>query len=335
MPLPDKRLVVTLFSYNKEAPSEGLRTEKLNLQPLQPGQCLVAMLHAPIHPSDINIMQGVYCHQPEQLPSVIGNEGCGHIISTNDVAGLAVGDLVISWQWDWGAFAQYIIIPATKLIKVPAGIPPRVACFLAINPPTAWGLLHDTVPVTRGDWIIQNAANSAVGLAVVEVARDLGVRVINLVRRAEAADIVRAAGGEHVFVDDDPTTPAAIASATAGARIGLGLNAVGGASARLLSRCLSTGGTLLTYGAMSQDPIPVGGGQLIFKDLRFLGFHLGRWRDRQTDADLCAMWERLFAMAASGAFAAPIEHEYPLTECVAAVQHAARPKRSGKVLFTM
>eukprot|EP00667_Euglena_gracilis_P011384 EG_transcript_11626 len=329
MSLPAKRTALALHLYHRDAPWEGLRFEQLDVPPLEPGQCLVALLHAPIHPSDINVMQGVYYTLPATLPSVIGGEGCGRVIALGpDVVGFEVGDLVIASAWG-GTYTQYAAVAADRLRRVPPEVPPTVACMLAVNPPTAWAMLHDQVALAAGDWVIQNAANSAVGLAVVEVARAMGLRVISVVRRPEAAVAVEAVGGEHVLVEDDPELVPKVKALLGAAPLRLALNAVGGPSALLLTRCLSAGGTLVTYGAMSMQPIPVPGGQLIFKDLRIVGFHLKRWEQRQKPETISKMWENLFQLAAAGHFAVAVEREYPLEDFADAVRHALEPRRSG------
>mmetsp|Transcript_29756 Transcript_29756/g.53449 ORF Transcript_29756/g.53449 Transcript_29756/m.53449 type:complete len:336 (-) Transcript_29756:1151-2158(-) len=335
MPLPTHRISALLASHTKATPWEGVQVDKMHDVPaLGLGQCLVAMQHAPINPADINVMEGTYFCLPEKLPAVLGMEGCGQIIAiASDVENHKVGDLVVSLNWVNGTYTQYTVVPAENLIVVPQGVSPKVACMMAINPPSAWGLVAPW-KLNPGEWIVQNAANSGVGLAVMQIAKALGLNVLNIVRRPEAVDIVRAAGGEHVFVQDDEHVDT-IKEILGDGKVMVGLNAVGGAAARWLCRWLSPGATLVTYGAMSKEPIPVGGGQLIFKDLRFIGFHLNRWWQSTTNEEKAEMWEKLFLMCLEGSFAFPIEHEYPIGEVQDAIQHALREGRQGKVILNM
>src|SRR5207237_10302270 len=85
----------------------------------------------------------------------------------------------------------------------PAEIEPEQASMLKSNPMTAWRLLHDYVDLARGDWLIQNAANSAVGRAVIQIAHELGFKTVNVVRRAELIDELRGEGGDVVLVDGE------------------------------------------------------------------------------------------------------------------------------------
>ena len=102
-----------------------------------------------------------------------------------------------------GTWRDAVAVKADELVVVPPGIEPVHAAMLKINPMTAWRLLHDYVELKRGDWLIQNAANSAAGRAVIQIAHDLGYKTVNVVRRAELLDELHAEGGDVVIVDGD------------------------------------------------------------------------------------------------------------------------------------
>ena len=94
--------------------------------------------------------------------------------------------------------------------------------MLKINPLTAWRMLHDFVRLEKGDWVIQNAANSAAGRAAIQISRELGYKTVNVVRRAELIEELRAEGGDVVLLDNEELREA-VAAATSGAPIRLGL----------------------------------------------------------------------------------------------------------------
>src|SRR5947207_9865795 len=144
---------------------------------------------------------------------------------------------------------------------------------LKINPLTAWQLLHGYVELKSGDWVIQNAANSAAGRAVIQIAHAFGYKTVNVVRREELIEELRSEGGDVVLLNDENLRNA-VKDAIGGAAIRLGLNAVGGESALRLMNCLAPGGTLVSFGAMSLQPLKIPNGLLIFKDLRFRGIGL-------------------------------------------------------------
>src|SRR5438105_4925619 len=204
--------------------------------------------------------------------------------------------------------------------------------MLKINPLTAWRLLHGYVKLQTGDWIIQNAANSAAGRAVIQIAHALGYKTVNVVRREELIEELRSEGGDVILLDDENLRNA-VKDAIGGAAIRLGLNAVGGESALRLMNCLAPGGTLVTYGAMSLQPLKVPNGLLIFKDLRFRGIWINKWYDNATMAERTEAFQQLFDMAKRGLLKTKVDRAYPLTEAKAAVTHAAHGKRSGKIIF--
>eukprot|EP01010_Urceolus_cornutus_P000336 NODE_1045_length_1144_cov_278.236530_g797_i0.p1 GENE.NODE_1045_length_1144_cov_278.236530_g797_i0~~NODE_1045_length_1144_cov_278.236530_g797_i0.p1 ORF type:complete len:356 (+),score=74.84 NODE_1045_length_1144_cov_278.236530_g797_i0:59-1069(+) len=336
MSLPTHRSSILVNKYVRDKPWEAISVEKLDVPQLEIGEVLVAMEFAPINPSDANVMEGVYYTLPGSLPSIVGMEGCGRVIAKEEsVTDLQIGDPVISPAgWKWGTYTQFLTMPACDLKVVPQGIPMQVASTLTVNPCTAYALLR-TVPLDSGDWVIQNVANSGVGQAVIQVAQRLGLNVINVIRRPEAAEAVIAAGGENIAVFGEEGFVAKVKALAKGSPIRLALDAVGGDNAKGLASALAPSGTMVTYGVMSRQPIPVSGGQLVFKDLRFVGFHLKRWLQAAAPDAQATMWEVLFGLAAAGKLAVPIEKIYKLEEAEAAIEHAFEGGRKGKVLFAM
>ena len=312
-------------------PTEVLRIESKPWPKPAPDEVVVAMRAAPVNPADLNAIEGKY-PGPKEVPAVPGFEGAGVVVEVGpDVKTLSSGALVIL-PHHIGTWREALAVKASELIAVPPEIDPIHASMLKINPMTAWRLLHDYVDLARGDWIIQNAANSAAGRAVIQIARDLGFKTVNVVRRAEVIDELRNEGGDVVLVDGEKLREE-VKSATNGAPIRLGLNAVGGDSALRLANCLGFGGTLVSFGAMSLQPLKIPTGLLIFKDLRFRGIWINKWYDNATMQDRMATFSPLFDMARRGLLKTKIEKTYRIDEAKAAVTHAAQGKRSGKIVF--
>jgi trans-2-enoyl-CoA reductase len=289
------------------------------------------MRAAPINPADLNQIEGKYPVRAE-LPATPGFEGAGIVAEVGpNVTNVAVGALVIL-PHNVGTWRDAVAVKAGELVVVPAGIQPVHAAMLKINPMTAWRLLHDYVDLARGDWLIQNAANSAAGRAVIQIARELGYKTVNVVRRSELIGELRAEGGDVVLVDSENLRHE-VEDALGGPPIRLGLNAVGGESALRLANCLAPDSTLVTYGAMSLQPLKIPNGLLIFKDLRFRGIWINKWYDNATPAQRMEAFQHLFEMAKRGLLQTKVEKAYPLSEAKTAVAHAARGQRSGKIIF--
>jgi trans-2-enoyl-CoA reductase len=297
-----------------------------------PDEAVVQMRAAPINPADLNAIEGKYPLRP-QLPATPGFEGAGVIVDLGTEAkGIAASALVIL-PHNTGTWRDAVAVKASELVAVPPEIEPMQAAMLKINPMTAWRLLHDYVDLKRENWLIQNAANSAAGRAVIQIAHDLGIKTVNVVRRAELIEELRAEGGDVVLVDGENLRDE-VKSATGDAPIRLGLNAVGGESALRLANTLAPGSTMVTFGAMSLQPLKIPNGLLIFKDLRFRGIWINKWYDNATMQQRMDAFRHLFEMAKRGLLKTKVEKAYPLDEVKAAVAHAAQGKRSGKIIFT-
>jgi mitochondrial enoyl-[acyl-carrier protein] reductase / trans-2-enoyl-CoA reductase len=293
-------------------------------------EAVVKMCAAPINPADLNQTEGKYPVRPE-LPATPGFEGAGVVVELGGgVTGLTTGALVIL-PHNIGTWREAVAAKADELVVVPDGIEPVQAAMLKINPLTAWRLLHDYVDLQKGDWLIQNAANSAAGRDVIQIARELGYKTANVVRRAELVNELRAEGGDVVLIDGENLRQE-VKNATGGASIRLGLNSVGGDSALRLANCLAPSGTLVSFGAMSLQPLKIPTGLLIFKDLRFRGIWINKWYDNATPSERIETFRPIFEMARRGLLQTKVEKAYPLSEVKAAVTHAAQGKRSGKII---
>jgi mitochondrial enoyl-[acyl-carrier protein] reductase / trans-2-enoyl-CoA reductase len=316
--------------------THGLPTDVLRLaeQPWPKagsGQAIVQMRAAPVNPADLNMIEGKYpVRMP--LPAVPGMEGAGTVIEVEaEVENVKEGDLVIL-PHNLGTWREAVAVDAAKLVVVPNDIDPIQAAMLKINPLTAWRLLHGYVTLRAGDWVIQNAANSAAGRAVIQIAHELGYHTVNVVRRAELIDELKSEGADVVLVENDSLREQ-IKTATSGAPILLGLNAVGGESALHIANALAPDATMMTYGAMSLQPLRIPNGLLIFKNLNFRGIWINKWYDSATSQEKKEALQPLFEMAQKGLLRTKIEKAYPLREVKAAVAHAMQAKRGGKIVI--
>jgi mitochondrial enoyl-[acyl-carrier protein] reductase / trans-2-enoyl-CoA reductase len=312
-------------------PADALRVETQPWPEPAADEAVVAMRAAPINPADLNAIEGKYPAW-RKVPAVPGFEGAGVVVDVGPkVTAIRKGALVIL-PHNIGTWREALAVKASELVAVPPEIEPAHASMLKINPMTAWRLIHDYVDLKNGDWLIQNAANSAAGHAVIQIARELGYKTVNVVRRAELIEELRADGGDVVLVDGENLREE-VKNATGAAPIRLALNAVGGESALRLANCLAFGGTIVTFGAMSLQPLKIPTGLLIFKDLRFRGIWINKWYDNATMAERMEAFRPLFEMAKRGLLKTKIEKAYPIDDAKVAVAQAAQGKRSGKIIF--
>lgn len=198
------------------------------------------------------------------------------------------------------------------LLKVDkTGLTPTQVATVSVNPCSAYRMLKDYVDLIDlsvktfqkdssaqgGAWFIQNGANSGVGRAAIQLGKLWGLRSINIVREREDPEATSALKqelldlGATVVVTESEFLDRSFTARLKEeyTRMGrdplmLGLNCVGGKSATSMAKCLGESGTLVTYGAMSKQPVMLPTGLLIFKDLRFNGFWLSRWANADRNA---------------------------------------------------
>ena len=296
------------------------------------GQLLLEMLAAPINPADLNVIEGKYGELPA-LPAIIGNEGGGRVIAVGaGVENFKPGDLVAVLKR--GTWCQRMIVSAADAVLLPEGTDPAQGSMLAVNPTSAFAMISDIVRLEPGDWIVQNASNSAVGLSVIQLAKILGFRTLNVVRRAELVPELKALGADVVVTEDcDLRTEAA--ALCGGKKPRLALNAVGGASALNLANALEDGGTLVTYGAMGRQPLKLPNGLLIFRNLVFCGFWLLKWKQQVSAGRLQEVMAFLAKAVGDGSLKLPVQSTHPLSSVHEAVKEANADKRRGKVLIDL
>jgi NADPH:quinone reductase-like Zn-dependent oxidoreductase len=290
---------------------------------------LVEMLAAPVNPADLNFIEGTYGVKPT-LPATPGVEGCGRVVASQ-AAAFQPGDQVIFLRRA-ATWATHTVVPADVLFKLPPGIDPLQAAMLKVNPATAWRLLHGFGQPEPGQWVVQNAGNSAVGRCVIQLARALGIRTVSFVRRPELLDALKPLGGDLTVLDDDAGLAAA-KEALGGATAVLAFNAVGGDSALRLMNLLREGGTHITFGAMAKRPLTVPNSLLIFRDLHLRGLWVTRWIEHAPAAEVRAVYEDLAARVAEGALVQPVDSTHGLPDFASAFARLTAPDRTGKVLF--
>lgn len=296
------------------------------------GEILLEMLAAPVNPADLNVIEGKYGELPA-LPAIIGNEGVGRLIELGvGTNGFSEGDLILPMRR--GTWTQFMLADAAEAVRLPPKMNAFQAAMLTINPVSAWGMLTSFVRLQKGDWVVQNAANSAVGRCVIQIARSRGLKTLNVVRRSDVIEDLKALGADEVVLEGGDL--GAISADLCGAhRPRLGLNAVGGASALNLANALSDCGVLVTYGAMARQPLKIPNGLLIFRNLEFRGFWASRWLRSLSPARVTKMWDGLASLSMRGKLRVPIHRVFPLPDLLSAVQEAASEKRNGKVLLDL
>lgn len=289
------------------------------------------VLAFPINPADMWFCRGSYRLKPP-LPATPGAECVGRVAAVGAaVTHVKPGDLVINLQRE--NWVQRRKVKGDDAIPLPAGIDLRQAAMVRINPPTAQLMLSDFVDLKPGDWVIQNVANSAVGRLLIVLARQRGLRTVNVVRRAELAGELNALGADIVLVDGDDLARR-VAEATGDARIMLGIEAIGDAATGRIVESVSTDGTVVHYGSMSGEDPSVGRSNFIYRGVKLTGFMLGRFLARRSPAEIRAIYADLAGQVMAGKLQAPVDTVYPMENIKEALIHADKGGRNGKILVS-
>jgi len=227
------------------------------------------------------------------------------------VQGLQKGDWVVMAKSQAGTWSSALTVTQNDVIKLPSGLSEVNAATMTVNPPTAYCMLHEFVELKEGDWVLQNGANSAVGQAVIQIAAKKGFRTINFVRdRADINSLKKQLtdlGATVVFTYEelsDKDTLKALKERTKGAPVKLMLNCVGGKPTAQMTKLLGPDAHLVSYGAMSKQPLSLPTSAFIFKNLKAHGFWVTRWYGSRSIAER----EQLFRTLAEFKLAEP-DHE--------------------------
>lgn len=306
-------------------PSEVLTVEDLEVTKPGPRQVAIRLIASPIDPVDSIIISGLY-PKMNKLPGIPGVEGVGEIYAVGELVDKALLHKHVNMPLG-GAWQDSVIANPDNLIYIPNDIPLDMASMAFINPPTAWYLLHDFVSLKPGDWIIQNAANSAVGACIIQMAKHLGIKTINVVRDLEkwekplkemGADCVVAQDSEW-FKDEKYSNKAKLA-----------INAVSGHTLIDLVQALAPDGVHVSYGGLVDEAIMFPIGDLMSKRITLKGFSLFHKMHKPEFKDVL---NSIFDFMKKGVIVIPVEKKYPLQDVKEAIKHEEAFHRKGKILL--
>ena len=338
-PSPSEPRCVEILSTDRSHPvRERIRVSATARAPLGPMDVRIGMLAMSVLPADLLQMNGQYGYQPP-VPYIPGHEGVAVVLETGTgVSDLGIGDRVIPLGV-FGLWADERVVRRQALAVVPAHGDALQQAMLSANPATAWVMLQHLVAVQPGEWVIQNAANSAVGQCVRQLAKHLGIALINVVRREDAIPHRNRDDTTEYWIADGGVAPSTlqhkVRAIAKEAPVVLGLDAIGGSASSAMASALSPGGLLSVYGMLSGEPCQVATEDLLFRRIAVRGFWLAQWfSDPANRTAAKAVFPSLMALDAIGLFKMNVEAVYDLDDVCDAVAHAAREQRGGKVLLS-
>jgi len=292
-------------------------------------EALVKIAASGVNYIDVYLRSGSY---KAPVPFVAGQEGAGVVAAIGTgVKTLKPGDRV-AWSGVLGSYAEYVAAPAEALVPVPPGVSERDAAASMLQGMTAHYLCYDTFPLKPGDTALVHAAAGGVGRLLVQMAHQLGARVIGTVSSEEKIQLAREAGADEVILYTQTDFEAETKRLTGGKGVDVVYDSVGKATFDKSMNVLRPRGTLVHYGSSSGPVPPVDPNVLAQKGSLFLA--------RTTLAHFTATREELlrrsgevFGMIASGKLKLRIAHVYPLAEAQQAHRDLESRRTTGKLLL--
>jgi NADPH:quinone reductase-like Zn-dependent oxidoreductase len=330
-------------------PNDVLRLESRPVPTPGVGQALIRVRATPIHASDLHVVRGRYGFSPE-FPAVGGHMECvGRIEALGPgTEGLKIGERVVVAAVPAvpepdvaGTWQEYLVAYTHRLLPVPDRLSDSSACQLAVNPLTALLLVARELDVQPGEWLLQTAAGSTVGRLVIQLARHLGIRTINVVRRRDAVDEIIALGGDEVICTEDEDLLQRVTEIAGPAGVHKAIDCVAGPVGAQVSQALAPGGEVVVYGALSThrqtDPaaltIPLPARSLVYEAKMVRGFWLNRWFGTASPADVQDALSEVRTLVTDGVLCIPEGRPFPLERFAEAISFAEAPAHGAKPLL--
>jgi len=313
-------------------PEDVLRLEDLPAETPGEDEVILRMEAAAMHVADLRTVHGTTGFGLP-LPRTPGFEGIGIVLQAGSgVRRFRPGDRVFPPSGS-GTFREELRAKASGCMPAPEGDAAQLS-LLTINAPTAWVLLHGCAHLEADDWLIQNGANSSCGRYLIALAREAGVRTVNVVRRPAVAAELEALGADVVLLDGDDLA-ARVGQATGGVAPRLGIDCVAGSATHRIAQCLAPGSVVACYGAMSGERCEMDFYLMFRNDLTLRGVSFRREINKRTRAQVQSMYRGLAERVADGRLRARIAATYPIREWRKAFAQAALTgeERDGKVVL--
>lgn len=297
-----------------------------------PGQVLIQMAATPINPSDLGFLQGSYGYQ-KPFPVVPGFEGSGTVVAAGSglLPHLLLGRRVACSAATGGAWAEYLVTPATTCFPLVTKLSQEQAATLIVNPLTALAFF-DIARQGRHGALVNNAAASALGRMILRLGQRQHLPIIHIVRRPEQVELLRTLGGEYVLNNHDPDFLDRLHTLAYRLKATLILDPVGGEQTHQLLEAVPPGSTVLLYGSLSGSKIEQASQASRQGNTGVTGFYLPNWLAQKNVLQVLLVGWRVQRLATT-ALQTTIQKRFPLTEIQRAIELYQAHPTAGKVLL--
>lgn len=320
-------------TYNKFGkPSEVMSITDTPTPEPEANEVRIKTILSSIHNHDLVTIKGQYGNKPD-LPAKGGSEAVGTIDALgNEVKDFEKGQRVVV-SGVQGTWAEYFVAPADSLIPIPDTIDDEMAAQLIAMPMSAL-MLIEFLDIEPGQWIIQNAANGAVGESMAMLAAERNIHTINLVRSQESEQELVDLGitGNNVITDNEDWKEQ-VKKIVGDAPIKGAVDAVGGKAGGDLVSLLGRNGAMAALGGMSGKPLTLNPSDLIFNLSQIKGFWAGGMMQDMSQDKRQRLTQELIESAASGILKLPTGGIYDLDDIQKAVSDDVQSNKKGKILL--
>jgi NADPH:quinone reductase len=313
----------------KTGGTEALELVDIPVPQPKPNEAVVKVAASGVNFIDVYHREGRY---PVALPFVIGQEGAGVVAAVGaEVKSIKAGDRV-AWTSIMGSYAEYIAVPADRLVKVPQAVSEREAAAVMLQGITAHYLTNTTFPLKRGDTALVQAAAGGAGLLLVQMAHTIGARVIGTVSTEEKAKLAREAGADEIILYTQADFENETKRLTNGKGVDVVYDSVGKTTFEKGLNVLRPRGMMVLFGGSSGavspfDPITLTQKGSLFLTRPSLAHYIA------TRDELDARSSAVFEMIAAKRLKLRIEHIYPLPDAQQAHRDLEGRKTTGKLLL--
>lgn len=312
-------------------PAERITLEEIPVPEPKAGEVRIKVLAANIIPADIMFIKGTYGVKPHFPASPAGYEGVGIIDQVGEGVPWELGIRVCFYTTEAGAWADYCLVKSYACLPVPEAYDDARAAQLFVNPFAAVGLLHAS-NVKPGEYLLINAAASAVSKIIIQLAQVLKIKIIGTIRDEEATNVhlLKELGPLTIINTNQEVLTERVDYLTGGNGVSAALDAIGGEAGRQILRCIAPGGNLQVYGEFSEEPTCFSNMDLLFSEVIIKGFKLGAWL---TVAENVQQANTLLSdFISTGKITLHVEATYPLNDISQALRHFDQPHRQGKII---
>jgi NADPH2:quinone reductase len=308
---------------------EAMEFADLPVPQPKPNEAVVKILAAGVNFIDVYNREGRY---KVPLPFVLGQEGAGVVSAVgSEVRDVAVGDRV-AYTGVLGSYAEFASVPADRLVKIPDGVSDREAAAAMLQGITAHYLAHDTYPLKKGETALIHAAAGGVGLLLVQMAHNIGARVIGTVSNEEKAKLAREAGADEIIFYTQSDFEAETKRLTGGKGVDVVYDSVGKTTFEKGLNVLRPRGMMALFGGSSGgvapfDPLTLTQKGSLYLTRPSIGHYIITRQELQQRAGA------VFGMIREKKLKLRIEHVYPLQQAVQAHRDLEGRKTTGKLLL--